>query len=98
MSTVLGKCPDTAVPLGNDTFYTKVFRGGVWVAIHEWHREDGEYAAGFVAFTGRVHPDWFTGPTWDVIAEDPLTLHPSLACNTCGHHGWIRDGKWVPAT
>jgi hypothetical protein len=27
----------------------------------------------------------------------PLTISPSLACAACSWHGWIRDGKWVPA-
>lgn len=36
-------------------------------------------------------------PRWQVASEEPLTLHPSLLCRSCGHHGWIRDGRWVPA-
>lgn len=50
------------------------------------------------------YPDGYWIPTipespvhWDVVSEDPLTLSPSLACRVCGDHGWIRDGKWVPA-
>lgn len=34
---------------------------------------------------------------WDVLSRDPLTLAPSLLCRICGHHGFIREGKWVPA-
>lgn len=34
--------------------------------------------------------------TWTVENWDPLTIHPSLQC-ACGVHGFIRDGKWVPA-
>lgn len=33
---------------------------------------------------------------WHVHQWEPLTLHPSLLCDTCGLHGYIRDGKWVP--
>lgn len=91
--------PDTATPLGHDTFFTKVFRGDEWVGIHEWHREGGQYAAGFIAFTGRTKPDWWAAdaPTWEVLAEDPLTLSPSLACGMCPHHGFVRAGQWIPA-
>lgn len=85
--------PEGAIALGHDTFYTKVVRDGVWAGIHEWHKERGEYEAGFVGFTGRGQ--WPT--TWELLSEDPLTLSPSLACQQCGHHGFIRDGKWVPA-
>jgi hypothetical protein len=91
--------PGDAIDLGHDTFYTKVMREGEWVAIHEWHRcRSGEYGAGFIAFTERVKPDWWAGgPTWELISTDPLTLSPSLACQNCPHHGFIREGKWVPA-
>lgn len=91
--------PEDAIALGHDTFYTEVYRDDAWIGIHEWHKERGEYAAGFIAFTGRVKPGWWRqdAPTWDVLGEEPLTLAPSLACGTCGHHGFIRDGKWVPA-
>lgn len=34
---------------------------------------------------------------WDVISEDPLTLSPSVLCRSCGFHGFIRGGKWMPA-
>lgn len=91
--------PDDAVDLGCDTFYSPVYRDGDWVAIHEWHRcRSGGYQAGFIAFTDRVKPDWWAGgPTWEVGSLDPLTLSPSLACTNCAHHGFIRDGRWVPA-
>ena len=37
-------------------------------------------------------------PVWDVIQEEPLTLSPSVQCQGhAHHHGFIRDGKWVPA-
>jgi hypothetical protein len=32
---------------------------------------------------------------WQVESWDPLTLAPSLLCSACGHHGFIRDGRWV---
>lgn len=41
----------------------------------------------------RCFPD---GPFWTVESREPLTLSPSLLCH-CGDHGYIRDGRWVPA-
>lgn len=32
-----------------------------------------------------------------IESRDPLTVKGSLICNHCGDHGFIRDGKWVPA-
>lgn len=34
---------------------------------------------------------------WTLEKLEPLTLSPSLLCRQCGHHGFIRDGRWVPA-
>ena len=34
---------------------------------------------------------------WKLESETPLTLTPSLLCPVCHHHGYIREGKWVPA-
>jgi hypothetical protein len=34
---------------------------------------------------------------WRTDKSDPLTLSPSVACTNCGHHGFVREGKWVPA-
>lgn len=34
---------------------------------------------------------------WEVLSWNPLTLAPSLLCTQCGNHGFVRDGKWVPA-
>lgn len=36
-------------------------------------------------------------PRWDVESFSPLTLSPSILCRGCGNHGYIREGKWVPA-
>jgi len=39
----------------------------------------------------------FHGPhAWTVESWEPLTISPSLLCK-CGDHGFIREGKWVPA-
>lgn len=33
---------------------------------------------------------------WQVSSWEPLTLSPSLLCH-CGDHGFIQQGRWVPA-
>jgi hypothetical protein len=33
-------------------------------------------------------------PIWTMTSKDPLTLSPSFLCH-CGHHGFIREGRWV---
>ena len=34
---------------------------------------------------------------WTLESLDPLTISPSLLCLLCGDHGFIRNGRWVPA-
>ncbi len=37
------------------------------------------------------------GDLWTLVSREPLTLAPSLLCRACGDHGFIREGRWVPA-
>lgn len=34
---------------------------------------------------------------WQLDSKDPITISPSIHCQTCGTHGWIRNGEWVDA-
>lgn len=38
----------------------------------------------------------FNTTAWDVVSWEPLTISPSFLCH-CGFHGWIQNGRWVPA-
>lgn len=41
---------------------------------------------------------------WDLISREPLHIEPSVVCHApsghngeiCNHHGYIRDGLWIP--
>jgi len=97
--------PEDAVSIGENVWVQRIgaYPSGEWVGVIEWHLDPaGELCGGYVAFAG------FNGltdrgqqpverPTWTVVSLDPLTLAPSLQCLTCPHHGFIRDGKWLPA-
>lgn len=48
---------------------------------------------GSLTFAGHGWPE----PNWTVESLEPLTLSPSLLCRVCGCHGFIREGRWVPA-
>ena len=37
------------------------------------------------------------GALWTLVSSEPLTLAPSLLCLECKHHGFIQNGRWVPA-
>jgi hypothetical protein len=55
------------------------------------------WCEGAVTFAGEAQRKLSpAATTWDVLSGEPLTLSPSLLCH-CGDHGYIRDGRWVPA-
>lgn len=96
------KLPEGAIPLGYDTWYLKVHdHHGKWIAINEFHRhpKTNKWCGGFVPFN--VETAFLTAHSdkWEVESYDPLTLSPSIVCTmpNCGHHGFIRNGRWVPA-
>lgn len=57
----------------------------------------GEQCMGSITFDGDVQRRIMPNSTfWQVTSWEPLTMTPSLLCQ-CGDHGFITDGKWVPA-
>lgn len=75
--------------------------GGTAVGLdYEHPTGDSRKCVGFIYFDTPQVRRVFTpgdGRMWTVEQEVPLTLSPSLLCRACGHHGYIRDGRWVPA-
>jgi hypothetical protein len=86
------------IDLGSGVIGTIWYRpdGTVYGLAHTHPRPDnGEQCEGLIPFQQEEAPP----PTWLVVNRDPahLTLIPSSLCRTCGHHGFVTDGKWVPA-
>lgn len=85
--------------------------GGVWfsrmvnsdevrVGVIEWHYCGGtteEHFSGGSLLFDMPENTGENRPKWQLLKEEPLTLHPSVLCRTCGLHGWIQEGRWVPA-
>lgn len=65
-------------------------------AIDEHLAPDGKPCEGGVTFDVPGTEN-LRGPKWQIVSWEPLTLSPSLRCTTCGDHGFVRNGKWVPA-
>lgn len=60
--------------------------------------DNGEQCFGSVIFDlPGVREAFPNRPLWTLESIDPLTISPSVLCTVCGHHGFIRDGEWVPA-
>lgn len=67
---------------------------------HPHGREPGKTCAGSVPLENSTWAE--PNRSWRMTAGDPetlagLTLEPSLLCTVCGDHGFIREGRWVPA-
>lgn len=86
------------VDLGHDVriMFTVRRDGGLRIGFTESHRApDGRECAGSVTFDV-PEAEGLPGPRWTVESWDPLTISPSILCS-CGHHGFVREGRWVPA-
>lgn len=31
---------------------------------------------------------------WQLVSREPLHIEPSVLCLGCGHHGFVRSGRW----
>ena len=63
-------------------------------------RKDGATCEYSIVFDGEWAREHMPNRTrWTVESWEPLTLSPSLRClaEGCGDHGFIKQGKWVPA-
>lgn len=64
---------------------------------HPKKSDPSQRCVGGVTFDGEVqrliHPKV---AKWTLVSDEPLHIEPSVLCS-CGDHGWIRDGRWVPA-
>lgn len=91
--------PENAIQLGEKEWYTRcVGKNEQWIGIIEWHINSlGNLCEGFVTFDVETEYTPSHAERWTVESYDPLTLSPSLLCTVCGHHGYIREGKWVSA-
>jgi hypothetical protein len=58
----------------------------VWV-------EDGRVVLEHDCSTGRAETT-LNNVEWRIVAEEPLTVDPSVSCSLCGLHGWVTDGKF----
>jgi hypothetical protein len=95
----------TAIDLGNDhwaTFYTgHGDETNTRIGAQIYHKaSDGDWCVGSVLFD-IPEAQRFPGAKWTLHSLDPLHIEPSVACGggpwECSDHGFIREGRWVPA-
>lgn len=87
---------DPVEDIGQGVRIERRYMDGKLRGVHYWHpRPDGSGTCeGWVSVPDE---DGWPEHSWKVESEQPLTLSPSLLCNACGHHGFIQQGRWVPA-
>lgn len=56
-------------------------------ASGEW-RNNGEVRHRVASYLSRGHR---------IVSDDPLTIEGSLACRSCGLHGFVRNDRWESA-
>ncbi len=85
--------------LGHEVRIRLTTYGGATAGLIESHpRPDGGgRCSGAVTFDVPETADLGPRARWTVHSLDPLHIEPSVLCRTCGHHGFIRGGEWVPA-
>lgn len=58
---------------------------------HVCSNRDGEAVQDFIPV------NYMPSRDWQLVSRDPITISPSVNYTCCGVHGFLRDGKWVPA-
>lgn len=94
-----------AVPLAEGPDVTILFMEDARVLVsHLCDRRPGNAARNerFRADAGLVRcaPSLTPGPGGHRVVDSTkatLTIDPSILCEDCGMHGWVRDGRWVTA-
>ena len=67
------------------------------IVRHKNKKDESECMSAIRFDTEEVKQVFSHKSCWQVLSWEPLTLNPSLLCLRCGDHGFIRDGKWIPA-
>lgn len=78
------------VPGGGDLIYVTWMKGS----------DGNDYPTPHIWHWCPIQNNWKLAGTGahEVVAKDPLHLEPSLLLSgCCGLHGFIREGRWVPA-
>ena len=58
---------------------------------HPCAKRGGEMTEDFIPV------NYMPSKDWKLVSREPLTMEPSVAYECCGLHGFVRDGRWVPA-
>lgn len=72
----------------------RYFVNGRFVGFMEHHPNQNDpkrWCGGYVGF--EVTP-LTPAAHHQLVSSHPLTVAPSLQCRSCGHHGFVKSGRW----
>ena len=87
------------IDLGSGHGYSRyVNEDEQWIGIIDHHlKPDGKPCGGGAVLFDVPANAYASVDKWTLVSEEPFHLEPSLLCRLCGDHGFIREGRWVPA-
>lgn len=94
-----GWSPDRSIPANAERFAGIADIEKVGIVINH-PVPDGKDCQGVAVIhfdTPEVRTVFPASHCWQVLSWEPLTVSPSILCMACGDHGWIKEGRWVPA-
>jgi hypothetical protein len=81
---------DEPEDIGHGVRIERRYLDGQLAGVAYYHDCGGTERAGWIPLDG-------SASAWTLLSPRPLTVAPSLLCRACGRHGFIREGRWIPA-
>lgn len=88
-------CKDTGGDLGHEHYLRLYTTNGSVTGATLIHRPGPNGTPGEIWCMSRVEFKPGNPNGWAVESFEPMTLSPSIQCS-CGDHGYIRGGLWLP--
>lgn len=86
--------PDRSIPANAERFRDQPDDPRVGLIVtHDCPKHGPQYKT-YIGLNPRLNT---ASACWTVESWEPLTLSPSLLSTCCGDHGFIRNGRWIPA-
>jgi hypothetical protein len=83
---------------GHDHYASLLIFDGKDRGVSMLHPGQNGEICGATAFWDVSHYKPGTEPeVWTLNSLDPLDISPSLLCLICQDHGFIKQGRWIPA-
>jgi len=57
----------------------------------------GEFCGASALWDVSMYAPEHRPPCWTLNSLEPVDVSPSLLCLRCGDHGFVKQGRWVPA-